>query len=193
MLPRWLAAVAALAAICAFCQALPASWRDALRYARPEFGQGEVWRLLTANFVHLGWPHLALNLTGLLLLSWIFARDWPPYRWVLALLISGIVSTLGVHLFNPGVYWLIGLSGALHGLFAFGAIGWLRQGEQRGWLLLAGLAVKLGYEHWTGGLAITEPIVGGPIITDAHVWGACGGLLAAGLDRLCWRAGPAPL
>ena len=66
--------------------------------------------------------------------------------------------------------------------------------EQRvGWLLLGGLLIKLIYEQYTGSLAVSESIVGGPIVTDAHLWGALGGLLAAGVDKLCWREGPAPL
>ena len=60
------------------CQALPADWQNLLRYDRVLFQAGQGWRLLTACLVHLGWPHLALNATGLVLMSWIFARDWPP-------------------------------------------------------------------------------------------------------------------
>jgi rhomboid family GlyGly-CTERM serine protease len=174
-------------------QLLPDAWQEGLRYDREQMAAGQAWRLLTACIVHLGWAHLALNGVGLLLMSWIFAADWPPYRWLLALGISGLVSTLGVHLGNPEVFWLVGLSGALHGLFAFGAIGWLRMRERVGWALLAGLAAKILYEQVIGSLAVSEAIVGGAVIEDAHLWGVLGGLLAAGIDRVCWRRGPAPL
>jgi len=126
-------------------------------------------------------------------MSWIFGRDWPAYRWVLAVVVAGTMASVGVHAFSPEIAWMIGLSGALHGLFAFGAIGWLRLHERMGWALLLGLVIKLVYEQLTGSLAIYEPIVGGEIVTDAHLWGAIGGVLAAGLDRICWREGPAPL
>ena len=130
--PRWAAPVGALLGLMILCQALPVTWQDGLRYDRELLQAGQGWRLLTAGFVHLGWLHLALNATGLVLMSWIFARDWPPWRWLLALVVAGMISTLGVHLGSPRVFWLIGLSGALHGLFAFGAIGWIRLGDRVG-------------------------------------------------------------
>ena len=192
-LPRWLPVVALVTVVCVTGQLLSLELQNGLRYDRLPVDGFQLWRLLSANFIHLGWSHLALNILGLVLVSWIFARDWPPLRWLLALLFSGVVSTSGIHLASPEVFWLVGLSGALHGLFAFGAVGWIRQQERMGWVLLAGLVAKLIYENLTGSLSITQPLVGGAIVTDAHVWGALGGLLAAALDRLCWRQGPAPL
>lgn len=190
---RWTVAIGLLLAAMALLQALPPDWQAMLRYDRGGVLNGQVWRLFTPLFVHLGWAHLGLNGAGLVLMSAIFGADWPPGRWLLALGVAGVVSTLGVHLASPGVFWLVGLSGALHGLFAFGAVGWLRQGDRTGWLLLAGLAAKLIYEQWSGSLALSEAVVGGPVIVAAHLWGCAGGLLAAGLDRLCFRRGPAPL
>jgi rhomboid family GlyGly-CTERM serine protease len=173
------------------CQALPADWQDWLRYDRGLFQAGQIWRLLTGCLVHLGWLHLALNATGLVLMSWIFARDWPPYRWLLALVVAGVIATLGVYLGSPRVYWLVGLSGALHGLFAFGAIGWIRLGDRLGWVLLAGLAVKIGYEQWAGSLPVSEAVVGGAVITAAHLWGSLGGLVAASFDGVVFKQRPA--
>ena len=190
---RWFAAIGGLLFLLAICQALPAEWQAVLRYDRVRVTAGEVWRLLTPLLVHLGWAHLLLNATGLVLISVIFGADWPAWRWLLALGLSGLVSTLGVHLANPEVYWLVGLSGALHGLFAFGAVGWVRQGDRIVWLLLAGLEEKVLYEQWTGSLALSEAVVGGPFIVGAHLWGSVGGLTAAGVDRLCFRPAPAPL
>ncbi len=190
--PRWAIPVGVLLGLMILCQALPAAWQNGLRYDRALLQAGQGWRVLTACFVHLGWLHLALNATGLVLMSWIFARDWPPWRWLLALVVAGVISTFGVHLGSPHVFWLIGLSGALHGLFAFGAIGWIRLGDRVGWLLLAGLALKIGYEQWSGSLPVSEAIVGGPVITAAHLWGALGGVAAAALDRVAFRRGPAP-
>lgn len=191
--PRWAIPVGLLLGLMIVCQALPADWQNLLRYDRVLFQAGQGWRLLTGCLVHLGWPHLALNATGLVLMSWIFARDWPPYRWLLAVVVAGMISTLGVHLASPRVFWLVGLSGALHGLFAFGAIGWIRVGDRLGWALLAGLAVKIGYEQWHGSLPVSEAVVGGPVITAAHFWGVAGGLVAAAVDRLAFKRGPAPL
>lgn len=190
---RWLVAVLATLVLMGALQALPAGWQDWLRYDRDALAGGQAWRLLTAPLIHLGWAHLGLNAVGLALVSWIFASAWPPWRWLLALGIAGLISTLGVHVANPEVYWLVGLSGALHGLFAFGAVGWVFAGDRMGWVLLAGLGAKLAAEAWLGGMPVSEAIVGGAVITAAHLWGAVGGLIAAALDRGCFHRGPASL
>jgi rhomboid family GlyGly-CTERM serine protease len=185
--------MALLVAFMVLCQVLPEPLQGYLPYERSLCRDGQVWRLLTAGVIHLGWSHLVLNAAGLLLVTAVFGRDWPVGRWLLALGISAVVSTLGVHLASPEVYWLKGLSGALHGLFAFGAVGWLRLGDRMGWVLLGGLLAKLLYEQWVGAMALTEGFVGGPVIVAAHVWGSVGGLLAAAIDRLGFRQDPAPL
>lgn len=163
-----------LALVMVVLQAIPdgANW---LRYDRAAIGAGEIWRLLTANFVHLGWGHLALNLAGFLAIGWLFAADHPVPIWALILLVCGLASNLGLYLVNPEIGWCVGLSGALHGLFAAGAIAWMLGGDGLGKWLLAGLAAKLIYEQAMGAMPFSEGIVGGAVVTDAHLWGALGG------------------
>ncbi len=165
-------------------QALPADWRGSLQYQREAVAAGQWWRLLTANLVHLGWRHLLLNAVGLALILWLFGPDRGPIRWLLALLLSGLASSLGVHFWAPEVHWMVGLSGALHGLFLVGACGWLRSGDRLAWLLIAGLLLKLAWEHFAGAVPLSAEVVGGAVITDAHLWGSAGGMLAAGLETL---------
>lgn len=43
------------------------SVRGALRFERDAIAAGELWRLWTAHFVHLGWNHAWLNCAGVLL------------------------------------------------------------------------------------------------------------------------------
>lgn len=186
-LPGWLLAAGLLLGICVLLQLAPADWRAQLRYERIAVSGGEWWRLLSANVVHLGWGHLALNSAGLALIAWIFGPDHSVLEWAVALLLSGLAASLGVHALTPGVFWLVGLSGALHGLFVFGVVGWLRQGDRLAWLLLAGLILKLGWERYAGGLPLSADMVGGDIVTDAHLWGAAGGLLASAITWMRWR------
>jgi rhomboid family GlyGly-CTERM serine protease len=183
----------ALALVLTCFQLLPAAWQDGLKYWRTGVDQGEYWRLLTANFVHLGWSHFLLNLAGLGFVAWLYAddRDWGS--WLLALIIGGLASSLGVHWTAPGVFWMVGLSGALHGLFVFGAVAMILAGERLGWGLLLGVGVKLAYEQLVGEVPFTAAVVGGSVITAAHLWGAVGGLLAAALDYPRWRQQDAPL
>lgn len=168
-------------------QALPEDWRALLQYQRAAVDAGQWWRLLTANLVHLGWRHLALNAAALVMILWLFGPDRGALRWTLALALSGLASSLGVHLTEPQVHWMVGLSGALHGLFLVAAAGWLRSGDRVAWLLLGGLLLKLGWEQLGGPLPLTASVVGGPVITTAHLWGSVGGLVVAAIE---WRWPP---
>lgn len=192
-LRRGLGAAAGLALIMLLVQLLPQAWQDQLRYERAAVAAGQVWRLATANLVHLGWSHFALNLAGLGLIAWIFGPDRSAWRWALALLLSGLATSLGVYLFSPEIHWMVGLSGALHGLFVCGAVGWLAAGDRFGWLLLAGVTAKLAFEQLVGEVPLTAAIVGGSVVTDAHLWGAAGGLLAGVLEWPRWRGQGASL
>lgn len=172
-----------LGAVMVVLQAIPegATW---LRYDRAAIGNGELWRIVTANFIHLGWGHLVLNLAGFMAIGWLFAEDYSLGKWILILLACGCASSIGLYLMNPEIGWCVGLSGALHGLFAAGALAWIAAGDGFGKWLLVGLAAKLGYEQFIGAMPFSEGIVGGGVVTDAHLWGAIGGCLAGG--AACW-------
>lgn len=175
-----------LAVLMTALQALPDDWRAALRYDRDALAAGEVWRILTANFIHLGWNHLFLNLAGFLLIGWLFADEAPAPSWFVVLLACCAASSLGLYWLTPDVHWVVGMSGALHGLFVFGAVNWIMHDYHAGWGLLLGVAGKLLWEQTIGAVPLSEGIVGGPVVTDAHLWGAIGGL-SAGLVYGVWR------
>lgn len=167
-------------------QALPEAWRILLRYDRQAVAQGQVWRLLTAHFVHLGWSHLALNLAGLGLGTWLFGADRSPKRWLIATLVSAIVCGSGLWLLSPGVGWCVGLSGVLHGLMIVGFGSWIISGDRWAWALLGAVLLKLGWEQFGGTMPWSEAMSGGSVITDAHLWGALGGGLFLAGEAL-WR------
>lgn len=161
----------------ALFQAIPAEWRDLLRYDRDAVAAGEAWRLLTANFVHLGWSHLALNLLGLGIGTWMFAPDRPAAQWLLATAVSALAVNLGLFMFTPSVRWCVGLSGVLHGLMIVGFGHWAWQGERFAWLLLALVTGKMAWEQLGGDMPWASELAGGLVVVDAHLWGAIGGLL----------------
>ncbi len=174
--------------------------RQLLRYERGAILQGEAWRLLTAHLVHLGPSHLLLNLAGLGLVQLLVGPYLPPRAWWAALLLAGLAVSGGLLLLDPGLRWYVGLSGALHGLLAAGALAALLAGGApwEGGLLLALLAAKLAWEQLAGPLPGSEAAAGGPVVVDAHLYGALGGLPAglwAGLSRRRgggWPARPPP-
>lgn len=167
-------------------QLMPDSWRLLLQYDRQAVGQGQVWRLLSAHFVHLGWSHLALNLAGLGLGTWLFGADRSPGRWLSATLVSAIACGAGLWLFSPGVGWCVGLSGVLHGLMIVGFGGWAVSGDRWAWALLSAVVLKLGWEQFGGDMPWAEAMSGGSVITDAHLWGALGGSVFL-VGETLWR------
>jgi rhomboid family GlyGly-CTERM serine protease len=178
----WLASVLILLFVVGLaCTAL----RPLLEYDRSALPAGQWWRLLTAHFVHLNTRHLLFNLAGFALLWGLFVRSLDALHWILIVVISMLAIDAGLWFLNPQVLWYVGLSGVLHGLWSAGAWSQFRRRNPRSALPLLLLISKLGYEHWRGGSAVIEDL---PVVTNAHVYGALGGLLPAMIWQLRYRA-----
>ena len=179
--------VAASIVTMAILQAAPEAWQEALRYDRDAIGAGQFWRLITGHFVHLGWKHFVLNMAGLVLGTWLFAVDRSPRAWLIATFASALGCGVGLWLFSPEVRWCVGLSGVLHGLMIVGFGGWMLAGDRWAALLLAVVLGKLAWEQTGGQMPWEEAMAGGTVITDAHVWGAVGGLVYLAGETLLRR------
>ena len=149
-----------------------------LRFERINIENGEIWRLLTANFVHLGWSHALLNIAGLALIWSLFGHRLSQTGWSIILISSLLGTTLGLLLFNPTLSWYVGLSGALHGLFIAGCVAEIKLKYRFGIVLLVILVGKILWEQFQGPLPGTSDAAGGPVIVDAHLYGALAGFAA---------------
>jgi rhomboid family GlyGly-CTERM serine protease len=170
------------------------SWGLALRYQRDSILGGEYWRLLTGHFVHGSLQHLMLNIGGLLLIAALFPRDYTWKQWLVVLISSLVVIDYGFVFYEPQLVWYVGLSGVLHGALAAGAIAWWRSEST---LLASALSCiligKLMWEQWHGALPLSGDL---PVVVDAHLYGAIGGAVAAGILsalRQPWFAAPRSL
>ncbi len=150
-----------------------------LRYDRTAILNGEIWRIVTGNIVHFGWGHLSLNLAGLLLLWFLFIRVIESGTWLLMILVGAVGVGIGILLFNPSIEWYVGLSGVLHTALAGGILLAIRAGERFQWLLLVFIAAKLAWEQVYGALPGSEETAGGPVLVDAHLYGAVTGVVLA--------------
>lgn len=155
------------------------SGAPSLRYERALVLAGDWWRVVTGQLVHLGPPHLALNLAGLALIGWIFGPGLRAGQWLVLLAASWLGIAAGFLMLAPQLAWYVGLSGLLHGLLLGAAV--LDKGlDFRVRLVLViGTLAKLGWEQWAGALPLTAEAAGGPVIVDAHLYGGLGGLLGA--------------
>jgi rhomboid family GlyGly-CTERM serine protease len=155
--------------------------RQALAYERGALREGQWWRLLTAHFVHLDLEHAVLNGLGVVLMWALFARDYPPLRWLAICCGSALAVSAGLWFFSPEMEWYVGASGALHGVMVAGTQAHLRRGDLDGWILSVFIVLKLGYEQFSGPL----PFAGSAqTVVDAHLYGAVGGgVLALAVGR----------
>lgn len=164
--------------------------RLALRYERAAIAAGEWYRLVTGHFVHGSWVHLLMNVAGLGLIAGLFPRDYSVRQWLMIGAASLAVIDAGFVLFEPQLQWYVGLSGMLHGALAAGAVSWwARESRPLAAALSLILVVKLGWEQWRGALPLSGDM---PVIVDAHLYGAVGGLIAGVGIRLYlhgWSAG----
>jgi len=87
----------------------------------PLFEEGQWWRLFSAQFLHWGIPHIALNMMGLWFLGPLVERTIGGLRFVVAYLLCGAGGMLIAWAFatfgpDPGVIILLGASASVLGL-----------------------------------------------------------------------------
>ena len=147
------------------------------RYDREALESGELWRLVTAHLVHLGWGYLWLNLAALVMMAVLFDGLMSASDWVLASALAALRIDIGLYLFHPDVAWYVGLSGSLHGMMIVGAFALRRSVTSLGYILLLGIGSKLIWEQLAGPIPFSESTSGGPVLVEAHLYGTIGGLL----------------
>jgi len=178
-LPRPLAAALAVSALCLVLQGLGQPITELLRFERDPLAAGQWWRLLTGHLVHLGWSHAFLNVLALCLVAWIFEKTCSIRCLAVVGLASAIAIDLGLWFLDPQIQWYVGLSGVLHGLLAGAVTREMAQGRLGAGWIGAAVVAKLAWEQFFGALPMTAQAAGGPVIVQAHLYGALGGLVAA--------------
>ena len=159
--------------------------REWLKYDRFAIQSGEFWRLVTGHFAHLSAAHLALNLVGLILVWLLVGSRATPTAWVSVTVFTVFGINLGFWFLDPNLLWYVGLSGLLHGLLVAGSLAGIREFPAESLIILAVLLAKVVYEQVAGPLPGSEATSGGPVVVNAHLYGAAAGLIA-GLP-LCGR------
>lgn len=147
------------------------------RYDRNLITEGEIWRMVTGHFVHLTWSHLLMNLAGFALVFAFFGNLLSNYHWAFFTFFSSVFISLVLYLTSPNLIWYVGLSGVLHGLLVLGG---LYDYAVRRWesiLFLSIIFIKLFWEQLYGALPGSEETAGGPVLVDAHLYGAISALV----------------
>ena len=150
---------------------------EALRYDRAAVEAGEWWRLLSANFVHLGWWHLFLNALSLVLLVMLCPERLSAMEWLRRILVLSLGMSLGLHWFVPTLGSYVGLSGMIYGLFLLG-LG--RQAAMRDGIAIASLVFLAGRILWEltiGAPESEQALIGGGVVAESHLSGVVAAML----------------
>lgn len=126
------------------------------------------WSLLSANYLHGGILHIALNMMAFSQLSPVVAREYGVYRFIVVYTLSGVTGFWVSYL--AGVSFTIGASAAICGLM--GAL--LYFGRSRG-----GVYGRIVYRQ-VGAWAVSLFVLGF-LIPGINNWGHGGGMVGGAL------------
>jgi rhomboid family GlyGly-CTERM serine protease len=143
--------------------------------------------------VHLGTGHTILNVSALGILVWLFDEVLDNTDWAVVMVTSALSIDAGLYWFASDVVWYVGLSGVLHGVMIAGSLKLLAARAPIGLLLLLVTLGKIAWEQWGGPVPYSELTSGGPVVVEAHLFGAVGGAAGLALLMLVRRALRPPL
>ncbi|RSD29995.1 rhombosortase [Vibrio pectenicida] len=141
-------------------------WQHKLIY------QGQWWRILTGNFTHTNLIHLAMNILGLWIITYLY-KPKPSSLLCVLLLVSISVGILNL---TTAMSSYVGLSGTLHGIFAYYALNESLRGRKSSWLLVIGVLFKVGWEMTMGAAQSTSELINAAVAVESHLFGVLTGL-----------------
>ena len=136
--------------------------------SRPAIADGEIWRLITAGFLHAGLLHLMFNAFALWVLGSMLEPAIGRLRFVVIYFVSLLAGSFGALLVEPNAL-TVGASGAVFGLMGAAIVVMRNRGIN---------PMESGIGLWLGiNLVFTFAIPG--ISIGGHIGGLLGGALAA--------------
>ncbi len=152
-----------------------------------QYDHGQIWRLISPIFVHIGWEHLIFNGVTLYFVGRIAEDLWGPGKFLILYLLAGLMGNAATLFFTPTVV-SAGASTSLFGLFAavviVGYIGNNSVLKQVGRQFLILILLNLTFN-------LMDLLSGHPSISIVgHFWGLIGGgLVALFLPMKRYRSG----
>jgi rhomboid family GlyGly-CTERM serine protease len=171
--------VAMLISLMAMLQAIGPEY---FRYERDWNSTGEIWRIVTAHWVHVSWLHLLLNGFGLVICVSLTNPGWSIRRWLTISIIVALGVSLMLTFFNPEVSDYAGYSGVLYGLYVLAAISLFSGDRLVAGLVIAAIVIKVFMEQFNLYDFNTGKLIGAHVVVDAHLYG----LLMAIAIALIW-------
>jgi rhomboid protease GluP len=134
----------------------------------PLVAEGQVWRLVTANFLHIGILHVVVNAYALYTLGMEAEALFGHPRFIVLYLLSGVSGAIFSYMLTQGLS--AGASTALFGLFGALTVFFYRQ---------RGLLGNLGQQRLInlGMVLVVNVVIGFSPGSNIDNWGHLGGLL----------------
>lgn len=166
---------------------------DSFLFERTSIEQGQWWRLITGHLVHSNEIHLLLNMLALALVIWLFEDVISAIECSSLIVVSAFLQSTVFYFYLPQVNAYVGLSGVIHSLYVVGTIMLLARPQEKVWALalLSLVTLKLLTESLGQGISMTQDMIGGHVLTEAHLLGAMIGVVY-GLCKLgiTWQLAP---
>ena len=148
-------------------------------YQRQSLEQGQLWRLFSSHFVHLNDKHLALNLIAWVIVFFLGVNYLSLSRWIVLSLVLMLSISVGIYYSVPDISYYGGLSGVLHGYFAYILVEWIKNKQRLSWIILLLLIAKVLMENFSDIGSSTTEYLELRVVTEAHLIGVLVGILGA--------------
>jgi membrane associated rhomboid family serine protease len=149
--------------------------------SRPEMWQkAEFWRLVTANFLHIGAMHLVMNSLSLWAVGRLVERFYGPVRMAAIFLLAGVAGMAVSAMGGPPYAISAGASGAILGLL--GALVWYRVASPQRARIPAGPLLFA-----VAGTVVSSAALYYMMDNWNHAGGFVGGLVAAAVVGVPWE------
>ena len=156
-----------------------------LQFDRSLIDQGEYWRLLTANWVHLSANHLTGNLLGMALFAYIAGPYLNNRLGLVLILWCTLWVGVGLYFYAGYLERYVGMSGALHGFLLVAPFVSRFYSARMAWIFAVVIIAKTIWEQtpWYDDMAM-QGYIGGRVETNSHLMGTIAGVLF--LIAWCW-------
>lgn len=155
--------------------------RQLFRLDSDALQQGQLWRLLTAHWVHASMHHALLNLASLIGILWLLPELRSPRRLLGVLLVSSLWISISLWHWYPHIRLYLGFSGVFYALLASGTM--LIWPSPLGRLLALFLLLKVIWEQTLGPMPFSVGLSDGKVAIEAHLHGVISGSLVGLLMR----------
>ncbi|MFQ5546855.1 MAG: rhombosortase [Woeseia sp.] len=153
--------------------------RAGLRFDRAAIFGGQIWRLLSGHFVHLGTSHYILNGLGLILVWLLVGVHLNLRQWLVVIAVSIAGVDAGLLYFDDQLVWYVGMSGLLHAMLAAGVVVGLKAAPREMVIVAVVVLGKIVVEQLAGPLPGSEESAGGEVVVNSHLYGVLAGAIAA--------------